>query len=129
MSPTKKLKALDETIRLLNVALEEAEQERNKFFARYCKKHPLEKSRQDALADHVEAGGVLCCERGREYLRDAVPAIWATLIHDWAYDNIACQGDAAEAKTRAGKVRLLRRDEPPPGTPGYEIAKAARAKP
>jgi hypothetical protein len=126
MNPLKKLQALNDDIRERQAALEEAEETRNKFFARYCKERPLKKREQDKLADHVEAGGALCCEDGARFLRDAVPAIWATLINDWAYEKLACQGNPSDAKEKAGKVRLLRRDEPPSGTPGYEIARAAR---
>jgi hypothetical protein len=125
MNPLKKLRAIDRKIRRQEKALEKIEHERAEFFVWYCENRPLKKEEQSKLTDHVESGGVLCCEDGAHYLSGIVPEIWAELINEWAYEKLDCCGSESN-KSKAEKVRLLRRDMPPPGTPGYEIAKVIR---
>ena len=127
MNPLKKLRSLNEKIRKRQAALGKAEHERNEFFARYCEERPLKKEERSRLADYVESGGALCCENGAKYLRTVFPEIWAELINDWAYEKLDCCIDTAEDRAeKSKKVRLLQCDMPPPGTPGYEIAKTKR---
>ena len=122
--PKSPLWAIDQEIARHEAALERAKQKRERHFADYCRRRPLTEGEHAAVVSRVASGMPLCCEDGREFLMTIVTDIWAELLNDWAYEKLACKSPDKDRDVAA--VQGLLRNEPPPGTPGYEVAKARR---
>lgn len=79
---------------------------------KYSTACPLTEAEREELAQHVEGGGALCCHDGLEWLRARLPEPWAQALNEWAYEALACQGEARQSEY-AAKVRALKLDRFP----------------
>jgi hypothetical protein len=100
-------------IETLHRRLAEAEQGRKDALARYAAARPLAEEEREALAQHVESGGALCCPDGHAWLRERLPEPWADAINEWAYERLGCSPGESDRPEHAAKVRALKLDRLP----------------
>ena len=113
----RRLKFFEEQLEWVRTRVSEAEHQLKDERSAYVAVRPLTEAERTELAEHVAAGGALCCSDGFVWLTERLPTPWADAINGWACKNLSCSANARASEelraTFAKRVRALKLDRFP----------------
>ena len=112
-----RLKFFEDALEFAEMRVIECEARLKDERAVYAAARPLTEAERTKLAEHVAAGGALCCSDGFVWLTERLPAPWADAINGWAYKNLSCSASAGASEelraTLSKRVQALKLDRFP----------------